>query len=199
MDAATRGYSSNQACAFESNFLRTFLWRCKYGIIDVNNEKMSMCAPSPADSWFEVDEQQCSRRQPNKLTVKRSNCRKWLRRLRAAGVSVTVGDVSRPCLFFSCNVINFYTAQALACFSSSCCSPRAKPATDTVPGETKSITYSFRRRRYSRQDEQQQQQKRFFANKRSSHLSIQKHVCSFTVTSGSCGIIIYYRHPLPHH
>lgn len=42
--------------------------------------------------------------------------------------------VEKPAMFlFPCNVINFLTIQALACFSSSCCSPGAQPATDTIP------------------------------------------------------------------
>lgn len=119
-------------------------------------------------------------------------------------VSVTVSDVSQQMkkqpFFFLCNVINFYTMQDLACFSSSCCSPRAQQATDTVPRGSaptaKRNTYSFGHRQYLWQG---WTTTNIFANKQSCHLSIQKEVCSFTGTSGLFGIIIYYQHQLPDH
>lgn len=37
--------------------LQRFLRLCKYGIIEVNNEKMNMCTASSANCWSEVDKQ----------------------------------------------------------------------------------------------------------------------------------------------
>lgn len=112
--------------------------------------------------------------------------------------------VEKPAMFFflhPCNVINFYTMQALACSPSSCCSPRSQPEPLKLslggggrPLLIKGNTYSFRHRQHSWQGWTTTKRYIFFCQQ-SSHLSIQKDVWSFTGTSG---VIIYYQHQPPH-
>lgn len=105
----------------------------------------------------------------------------------------------------SCNVINFSTTQAPACFSSSCCCPKPALTLSLGVGVEAGVLCAYPLKAihinlntddniYNKHEQPKISLSFFFARKQSTHLSIKKDLRSFTVTSVWFGIIMYDQH-----